>query len=97
MLAALAAAAPPPKTVVGVVIVEAGGEIALLEDFLEGFEVVAELELDSFEGLDEEDDLEGFVLPEGAATELLPETPPRGFGVKALSPGWCLTLCPLSL
>jgi hypothetical protein len=95
MLAALAAAAPP-KAVVGVVIVEAGGEIALLEDFLDGFEVVAELEPDSFEGL-EEDDLEGFVLPEGAATELLPETPPRGFGVKALSPGWCLTLCPLSL
>jgi hypothetical protein len=97
MLAALAAAAPP-KAVVGVVIVEAGGDIALLEDFLEGFEVVAELELDSFEGLEEEEeDLEGFVLPEGAATELLPETPPRGFGVKALSPGWCLTLCPLSL
>jgi hypothetical protein len=95
MLAALAAAAPP-KAVVGVLIVEAGGEIALLEDFLDGFEVVAELEPDSFEGL-EEDDLEGFVLPEGAATELLPETPPRGFGVKALSPGWCLTLCPLSL
>ena len=96
MLAAPAAVAPP-KTVVGAVIVEAGGEIALLEDFLEGFEVVAELELDSFEGLEEDEDLDGFVLPEGAATELLPETPPRGFGVKALSPGWCLTLCPLSL
>jgi hypothetical protein len=96
MLAAPAAVAPP-KTVVGVVIVEAGGEIALLEDFLDGFEVVAELELDSFEGLEEDEDLDGFVLPEGAATELLPETPPRGFGVKALSPGWCLTLCPLSL
>jgi hypothetical protein len=94
-LAALAAGTPP-KTVVGVVIVEAGGDMALLEDFLEGFEVVAELEPDSFEGLEEED-LEGFVLPEGAATELLPETPPGGFGVKALSPGWCLTLCPLSL
>jgi hypothetical protein len=96
MLAAPAAVAPP-KTVVGVVIVEAGGEIALLEDFLDGFEVVAELELDSFEGLEEDEDLEGLVLPEGAATEPLPETPPRGFGVKALSPGWCLTLCPLSL
>ena len=96
MLAAPAAVAPP-KTVVGVVIVEAGGEIALLEDFLKGFEAVAELELDSFEGLEEDEDLDGFVLPEGAATELLPETPLRGFGVKALSPGWCLTLCPLSL
>jgi hypothetical protein len=96
MLAALAAAAPP-YAVVGVVIVEAGGEIPLLDDFLEGLEAAAELELDSLEGLEEEEDLEGFVLPEGAATELLPETPPRGFGVKALSPGWCLTLCPLSL
>jgi hypothetical protein len=78
--------------------VEAGGEIPLLDDFLEGLEAAAEVELDSLVGLEEEEeDLECFALPEGAATELLPETAPRGFGVKALSPGWCLTLCPLSL
>jgi hypothetical protein len=85
------------KVVDGVIIVEAGGDMPLLDDFLEGLAVVAELELDSLLGLEEEKDLEGFVLPEGAATELLPETPPGGFGVKALSPGWCFTLCPLSL
>lgn len=78
MLAALAAAAPPPRAAIAVDMVEAGGDMALLEDFLEGFEG-AELELDCFVGLVE--DLVGLVLPKGAATELEPETPPGGFGV----------------
>lgn len=55
-----------------------GGEIALL-DFLDGFTEL-ELELDCFVDFA---GLAGFVLPEGAATEL----EPFGLGVKARSPG----------
>ena len=57
-----------------------GGEIPLL-DFFDGF---AELTLDCFEDLV---GFVGFVLPEGAATELGAAAVVGGFGVYARSPG----------
>lgn len=81
-----AAAAPPIAAAAGMIALDDGGDTALL-DFLDDGFAELELELDCF---DDFAGLVGFVLPEGAATEL-------GFGVKARSPGWYWTLCPLSL
>ena len=58
-----------------------------LLDFLDGFTEL-ELELDCFVDFA---GLVGFVLPEGAT-----KLEPVGFGVNARSPGWYLTLWPLS-
>jgi hypothetical protein len=79
--------APEIAAAAGMMALSAGGEMPLL-DFLDGFTEL-ELELDCFVDLL---GLEGFVLPEGAATKLEPVR----LGVKARSPGWCLTLWPLS-
>jgi hypothetical protein len=71
----------------GMMELSAGGEMPLL-DFLDGFTEL-ELELDCFVDFA---GLVGFVLPEDAATKLEPVR----FGVNARSPGWWLTLWPLS-
>jgi hypothetical protein len=79
--------APVIAAAAGTIAVPPGGEIPLL-DFLDGFTEL-ELELDCFVDFA---GLVGFVLPESAATELEPLT----LGVNARSPGWWLTLWPLS-
>ena len=79
--------APAIAAAAGMIELSAGGEIPLL-DFLDGFTEL-ELELDCFVDLE---GLVGFVLPEDAATKLEPVR----LGVNARSPGWCMTLWPLS-